>query len=88
VAEKKKIQVELVVAAQAHEIRADRALFVTINPYLGHIADQVEYEIRKLVGHSNVVVMPLPLDEIRFYQIEHPYVIGVDMAADKDRSVE
>ena len=74
-----KIQVEIV-KATGHELSADKSIFFTIDPQFAGYIDAITTEVAKLVGHNNVVGAPIPRGAVEFYQIEHPYIIGVDLA--------
>lgn len=38
----------------------------------------VQAETNALVGHENVMGVPIPRGAVQFYQVEHPLIFGVD----------
>lgn len=73
----KKVQVEII-KAKGHELNSERSLFVAIDPAFAHMAGFIKDELEVLLGHDRVSVMPVPSGAVEFYQIEHPYIIGVE----------
>lgn len=75
--EAEKPRVEIVLAT-AHKIDALDSLVVFVDPQYADFAQDIFEELRRVTGHENHTVLPVPADAVKIFKIQHQMTMSID----------
>lgn len=64
--------------ARVAQLKPNAPTIVLIDPQYAEMGDFIYDALQDLVGHSNNVVLPIPLNAIKFYQVQPTETIEVN----------
>lgn len=66
------------ILATATKVEASDSLVVFIEPEYADFAHDIFMELRRITGHENHTVLPVPANAVKIFRVRHPRVMTVD----------